>query len=80
MTRVPVVTSVAMPPPPPRDCATTPCALLPAVRRMPSTASCTVDPPNAALAELVKKREKREIDDDEFDRQKAELMRQYLES
>jgi hypothetical protein len=34
----------------------------------------------AALAGLVKKREKREIDDDEFDRQKAELMRQYLES
>jgi hypothetical protein len=33
-----------------------------------------------ALAELVKKREQRQIDDEEFDRQKAELMRKYIES
>jgi len=34
----------------------------------------------AALAALVKQREARLIDEDEFDRQKAELMRKYLES
>jgi hypothetical protein len=33
-----------------------------------------------ALADLVKKREQRQIDDEEFDRQKAELMRKYIES
>lgn len=34
----------------------------------------------AALAALVKQRESRLIDEDEFDRQKAELMQKYLES
>jgi len=34
----------------------------------------------AALAVLVKQREARLIDEDEFDRQKAELMQKYLES
>ena len=33
-----------------------------------------------ALAELVRKREQRLISDDDFDSQKAELMRKYLES